>query len=174
MLCNKFGLQLHDKKTNVGPEAPLVVNHCFRVQCLAPICRQSMSGFEPPTLRSFNDNAEPTEPQPLGHVWHLTTVQLLPPSSQRDIVPLTGCGIGIVTGATQVLASFLGAQVKQAVAEAQNIEGFLETVLSSQDFFFLSQLCHSHLSKSPGATCLWQAAKGPLGSDSAPHRVGSR
>lgn len=128
-MWNKF----HDKKTNVGPEAPPVVNHCFRVQCLAPICRQSVSGFEPPTLRSFNDNAEPTEPQPLGHGWHLTTVQLLPPSSQRDIVPLADCGIGIVTGATQLLAASLGAQVKQAVAEAQNIEGFLETVLSSQD-----------------------------------------
>lgn len=129
-------LHLHDKKTNVGPEAPPVVNRCFRVHCLAPICRQSVPGFEPPMLRSFNDNAEPTEPQPLRRVWHLTTVQLLPPSSQRDIAPLTGCGIGIVTGATQLLAAFLGAQVKQAVAEAQNIEGFLETVLSSQDFFF--------------------------------------
>lgn len=90
-------------------------------------CRQLVPGFEPP-----DDTALPTESEPLGRVWNLTTFKLLPPSSQRDSSLLAGCGVGIVTGATQLLAALLGAQVEYAVAEAQNIEGCLERVLIAQ------------------------------------------
>lgn len=83
--------------------------------------------------------ALPTESEPLGRGWHLTTVQLLPPSSKDDFILLAGCGIGIVTGTTHLLAALLGTQVEYAVAEAQNIKGCLETVLITEfvDDFYL-------------------------------------
>lgn len=131
----------HDKETNVCPEAPSVENQCSRDQRLSPLCivDSRCQHFNHQPVQSLDDPALPTGFEPLGRVWHLTTVQLLPPSSQRDFLLLAGCCVGIVTGATQLLVSLLGAQVEYAVTEAQNIEGCLETSVRTQgdDYFFL-------------------------------------